>query len=130
MKTMNSTIHSRSKVRAEGRERVLPVMMDGSKQALALLSAVTTATALVFLGIWISGFEAPHFVGAAIWAMGFVFLGIAVDKRGLVAIAHLVSGLTMLLLAWLQSTVSADFTMVSGVVLAAWASVLVFRQLR
>jgi hypothetical protein len=62
--------------------------------------------------------------------VGFVFLGIAVDKRDPGAFLLLVTGLALLVLAWLQTAVSSDYAIVSGVLVAGWVAVSIFKRLR
>lgn len=130
MKTLHSTFQSNAKVARGNRGPVLPVVVDGTREVLALLSATTMAIALVFTGIWASGLEATDIVGAVCWGLGFIFIGNSIDKNGPAAVLNLFSGFAMWIVAWLQSAVSADFTIISSVILAAWVSVAVFRKLR
>ena len=96
---------------------------------LASLGALTTATAIVLLSVWMAGVEISNMVDASTWGLGLIFLGLAVDNRKPTAIFQVATGMALLVLAWLQHTVSPDFTIVSGVLVATWVAVRVFRQL-
>ena len=109
---------------------IVPVMTVSIREMLALLSALSAATGIVLLSVWVAGMEISNILGAATWGLGFVFLGLAVDNREQTARWQLVTGLALLSLAALQYTVSPDFTIASGVLLAIWVAVGMFRQLR
>ena len=97
---------------------------------LAVLGAAVVSVAFVMFSVWVAGLETTGIVAAATWGAGFVFFALAVDNRARSAFLQLGSGATLLLLAWLQNAVSPEFTIVSGVLVAAWLAVATFRQLR
>ena len=100
------------------------------REFLALLSAVTSAAAIVLLSVWVAGMEMTAILSASTWGVGFIFLGVAVDNREPTAFFQLATGIALLALAWLQNAVSPDFTIVSGVLVAAWVAVSLFKRLR
>ena len=96
---------------------------------LALFSALTTATGIVLLSVWTVGMGIDNILGAATWGLGFIFLGLAVDNRGLLGLVQGSTGVTILSLACLQNMVSPDFTIATGALLASWVAVVIYRQL-
>lgn len=129
MKTLNTTFQE-TNVPTGTRQHIIPAVRLNMRAALALLSAATAATAIVFFSVWLAGMEINDIVGASTWGLGFIFLGLAVDNRKPVGILQLISGLALLVLAGLHSVVSADFTIGSGVLVATWLAVLIFRYVR
>ena len=67
---------------------------------------------------------------AGTWGISFIFLGMAVDNREPTAFFQLSTGLALMVLAWLHFTVSAEFMILSGVLVATWVSFELFRRLR
>jgi hypothetical protein len=74
--------------------------------------------------------EVTAILSASAWGVGLIFLGLAIDNREPKAILQLLTGISLLVLAWLQNTVSPDYTIFSGVIVASWAAVATFKQLR
>jgi hypothetical protein len=101
-----------------------------TREVLATLSAVTAATAIILLSILAAGVEFTNIIAASNWALGFVFLALAVDNRNSTPVLQLLSGLTLIGLAWLQANVSSDYAIASGVLVAAWVAITLFRKLR
>jgi len=98
------------------------------REILGLAAAVGVAAALVTLSAWLAGRAPGPLLAACLWGLGFVFLGLAVDSRGLRAIFLAMTGLALPVLAMLQDRVSPDFMIVSGVLLAAWAGHGILRR--
>ena len=130
MRTYTATIQENRKTETTARAGNLPAMDFSFREMLALLSALTTATGITLLSVWMVGMGIDNILGVATWGLGFMFLGLAVDSRGLKAFLQLSTGVALLSLACLQNIVSPDFTIASGVLLATWVAVVVFRQLR
>jgi len=130
MKTHSVTIQQYWQLQTVVKQRFIPLMGVSIHRTLAFMSALTTATAIVLLSVWMAGVEASNIVDASTLGLGFIYLGLATDNRGTTAIFQLVTGITLLVLAGLQHTVSPDFTIVSGVLVATWVGITVFRQLR
>ena len=130
MKTLATTIHHNGELSIRTGRHLVPVVKASVKEVLALIAAVTAAAAIVLFSVWVSGQEMTGVLGAAIWGVGFVFLGIAVDNRDPGAILLLVTGIALLVLAWLQTSVSPDYAIVSGVLVAVWVAFSTFKRLR
>jgi hypothetical protein len=130
MSTYTAPIQENRRFQTSSVQERIPAMAISIREILALLSAVTVATAIVMLSVWVAGMEVTAILGASTWGVGFIFLGLAVDNREPTALLQLGTGVALLVLAWLQNTVSPDYTIVSGVVLATWLAVAVFRRLR
>jgi len=120
--------HHRFHTRADS--NIVPVVVDSFRETLALLSAVIAAIAIVMLSVWVAEMEIQNMFGAFTGGLGFVFLAMAVDSRESFAVLQSLTGLSLLVLAWLHSSVSPDFIIVSGILVALWVAATLFRQLR
>ena len=120
MKTYFQPIQQNWQLQTLAKQRLIPFMVVPIQTILAFLGALTTATAIVLLSVWMAGVEISNIIGAGTWGLGFIYLGLAVDNRKPTAIFQLATGIALLVLAWLQHTVSPDFTIVSCVLLATW----------
>ena len=69
------------------------------------------------------------FLGVSSWGTGFIFLGLAVDNRGPLALFQVASGVALAVFALLQNSLSPNFFLLSGVLLASWVAFAVFRRL-
>lgn len=126
MKTLTSTFRGSRELETREFETLAGKKWIGSMAAslseiLSLAVAVAVAAALVTLSVWLAGKATGPLLAASTWGLGFLFLGLAVDSRGLRAVLLGVTGLALPVLAQLQDRVSTDFVIVSGVLLAAWA---------
>ena len=130
MKTLTAAAQQNQKIQIGRGELIVPGMAASIREILALLSAVTVATSIVLLSVWIAGLEWTNIFSALTWGGGLVFLGLALDKRGPTIYFQSVTGLVLLVLAWLQNSVSPDFIIISGALLSAWAAITVFFHLR
>lgn len=110
--------------------RAVPAVVDSFRETLALLGAVSVAITIVMLSVWVAGTPMQAIYSASTWGIGLVFLAMAVDSSFSEAFLRAVSGLGLLILAWLQGSVSADFTVVTGMLIALWAATSLFRRLR
>ena len=84
----------------------------------------------ILLSVWGVGLETNGPVSASIWAVGFIFLGLAVDNNEPKAFLQLLTVIALLVLAWFGSYVSPEFVIVSGFLLAGWVAASLFRHLR
>lgn len=109
---------------------IVPVVVDSFRETLALLAAVIAAITIVMLSVWVADMQIQNIFGAFTWGLGFVFLAMAVDNRGLMAALQAFTGLSLLVLAWLQSVVSPDFIIASDILVALWVAATLFRRLR
>ena len=130
MKTLTVPIRQDRQLQTTTGLPTFPAMNVSIREILALLSAVISAAAIVLLSVWVAGMEVTAILSASTWGIGFIFLGVAVDNRDPTAFFQLVTGVALLALAWLQNAVSPDFTIVSGVLVAAWVAVSLFKRLR
>ena len=130
MKTLTSQFNQHRELQTNTGQKFVPAVTASINEVLALFSAVSAATAIVLLSVWVAGLEMTDILGAAIWGVGFIFLGIAVDNREPGAFLQLTTGVALLVLAWLQTTVSPDFAIVPGVLVAAWVAAGLFKRLR
>jgi len=128
MKTLTSTIRGTRELETRiGRQWLGSVAMY-LREILGLAVALIVAAALVTLSVWLAGRPAGPVLAACSWGIGFIFLGLAVDGRGWSAIIRAMTGVALPVLAVLASRVSADFMIVSGVLLAAWAGHSVLKR--
>jgi len=107
----------------------VPVVVDSFRETLALLSAVIAAIAIVMLSVWVAGLAIQNVFGAMIWGLGFVFFAMALDSKDSLAALQSLTGLSLLVLAWLHNTISPDFIIASGILLALWVAAALFRRL-
>ena len=130
MTTYTAQFQQHRRVQLASGKNILPVVRTSINQSLALLSVITSAVAIVLLSVWVAGLEFSTIIDAGIWGVGLIFLGLAVDNDEPIAFLQLTSGIVLLALAWLQYSVSADYIIVSGVVVAAWVAFAMFKRLR
>lgn len=130
MKSLTAPVHESHRYQKSIVQNQIPDMVISVREILALLSAVTVATAAVMLSVWVTALSLGGIVGALTWGLAFVFFAMAVDRQPRVALLQLATGASLIALAWLQSAVSPEYTIVSGILLAAWAAVAVFKRLK
>ena len=130
MKTLTAPIRQDRQLQTATVQQPVPALNVSIREILALVSAVTSAAAIVLLSVWVAGMEVTAILGASTLGIGFIFLGLAVDNNEPTAFFQLATGVALLALAWLQSAVSPDFTIASGVLVAAWVAVSLFKRLR
>jgi len=130
MKTVVSTLHQNRELQSPTSKKILPAVAASVNEVPAMLGAVSAAAVIVLLSVWVSGLEMTGLLGAGVWGIGFIFLGFAVDNRDPGALLQLATGVALLVLAWLQTSVSPDFAIVSGMLVATWVAVGLFKQLR
>ncbi len=94
------------------------------------LVAFATGLALLTVTIWtVSDPGLAIYMRAFTWSAGFVFLAVAIDtQRPTTAIAVLVTGITILLIAVLSTHTGAGITVVSSLLISAWLTVAIYRQ--
>jgi hypothetical protein len=130
MKTTTTSIPQSRHFYIQPKQGHFMSVVISTREVLATLSAVTAATAIILLSILAAGVEFTNIIAASNWALGFVFLALAVDNRNSTPVLQLLSGLTLIGLAWLQANVSSDYAIASGVLVAAWVAITLFRKLR
>lgn len=129
MKTYTLPMQQNRLVQTQVGPQLIPVTIS-ARVILALLSAVTVATAFVLLSVWLTGVLAGNLIGAGTWGLGFIFLGLAADNRGRTSLLQLLTGVVLLGLALLQAIVSPDFIYISSAVVTVWIALTVFRLLQ
>lgn len=129
MKTFSVSTHQNLKVKPGTSKKLAPILTASMRNIMALTWAGITAFTLVALSVWAAGMEINIYLGASSWGSGFIFLAMALDNGGKYARYQAMTGVALLVLALLQSSVSPGFMIVSGTVLAAWLSGAVFSRL-
>ena len=129
MKTVNASIHQNLSLESFTTRAHLPAIVASMRNILALSSAGLAAIAIITLSVWAAGLEITMFLGVSTWGVGFIFLGLAVDNHGRAALFQLITGVVLLVLALLQNSVSPDFLIGSGLLLATWVAVVLFKHL-
>ena len=130
MKTFTPSIHQDQQLHPTVGQRSFPVMATSFREILALLSAVLIAAVVVIFSVWVVDIEITGILGATTWGAGFIFLGLAMESQKQKALLQVATGVALMLLASLQITVSADYTIVSGVLVSSWFAFAVFKSLR
>jgi hypothetical protein len=130
MKIYSATIHREDEPRLDRRDRLLPKIAVSGADMLAALGAIAVASLVVLLSVLAAGVGVTGLLGAMSWGLGLVFLALAIDNHSPVSVLQCLTGLAIMLLAWLQFNVSPDFIVITGVLLAAWLSSSLFRTLR
>ena len=130
MKAFTAPIQQNRQFQMTTGQKLTPALSASIREIMALVGAVTMAAGIVFLSIWVVGMDLNNILAAGTWGVAFLFLGLAVDNREPAAFLQLITGVALLSLAWLQNNVSPDFAVVSGVLIATWVAVTVFRRLR
>lgn len=129
MKIVSTPIHQNQKLQSVAREKLIPAVTASVRETIALMVAVLAATVITTLTVWMAGLEISTYLGASTWGVGFIFLALAVDNRGRSALFQMMTGVVLLVLALLQNSVSPDFIIVAGVLLAIWLGVVLFKRL-
>ena len=129
MKIVSPSIHQNLKPQTVTSKGLIPAMVASMGDILALTFAGLAAIAVITLSVWAAGLEINTYLGLSTWGLGFIFLGLAVDNHGRIALFQLVTGAAFLVLALLQNSVSPDFIIVSGVLLAIWLAAVIFKRL-
>lgn len=128
MKTLTATIREPRELETAAGKGWLGSMTGFLREILGLAVAIAVTAALVTFSVWLAGKPAGPLLAACTWGLGLVFLGLAVDSRGLRAVFLGMTGLALPALALLQDRVSPDFVIISGVLLAAWAGQGILRR--
>ena len=83
--------------------------------------AVLAGTAVV-----VSMPQFDNYLQASLWALGLIFLALAVETRK--PLAYAISGLVLPAIALLSYNVATEWAMVAAAVLAAWVVYAVYRK--
>jgi hypothetical protein len=130
MKINTTSIQQDQLVHIRAKQGHFPSVLVSTREVLASLSAITAATAIILLSVLAAGVGFTNIFAASTWALAFVFFALAVDNRESKAALQTLSGLTLIILAWLQFNVSSDYSIASGILVATWVAISLFRQLR
>ena len=130
MKTLNTYVEENSWHSKSSFRQHLPAVSVSVREILALWVAVGMATMVVLSSIALAGSAAGSVIGAGTWALALGFFAMAVDAEGRKGLLQASSGLLLIGFAWLQNTVSPDYTIATGILMAAWISVAVFKRLK
>lgn len=130
MKINSTSIHQEHLVHIRAKQGHFPSTFVSTREVLASLGAITAATAIILLSVLAAGVELTNIIAASTWALAFVFFALAVDNRESKAVLQLLSGVMLIILAWLQANVSSDYSIAAGILVATWVAVSIFRQLR
>lgn len=130
MKTLHTYVeenlwHGKSSFRPR-----LPAVPVSVREILALWVSVGMATMAVLVSIALAAISAGSLIGAGTWALAIGFFAMAVDADGRKGLLQALTGILLIAFAWLQNTVSPDYTIGTGILMAAWVSVAVFKRLK
>jgi hypothetical protein len=130
MKTYNLEMHKHKLLNTPTTNRWGPGINVFVVEMLAILGALAVAISVILMSIWLATLDIKPLLGAGTWAVAFIFFALAFDKRGAAALLLAITGAALVVLAWLQNTMTADYVIVSGVLLATWIAVAVFKQFK
>ena len=129
MKTFSAPIQQQRNTQSFTTGRLIPVLALNIRNIMALMYSGLAAAVVITLSIWVAGMGINTLLGVSTWAMGFVFLAVAVDNRGRLALLQMTSGVALLTISLLQNSISPDFFILTGVLLATWVAFAVFKRL-
>jgi hypothetical protein len=99
------------------------------RAAVRAFIALVPAFAIVVGSAWLaSAAELAVYLQAALWASGFVFMGLAIDAGKRVALAALATGIALPALAYLSSTTAIELGLVAAALVAAWVAAAIYRR--
>ena len=111
-------------LRRSARSMVALAKAESARRLLMLaMIATLPAIAITVLTVWAQGTGGAAYVSAGFWATGFVFLALVVDGDGPPTAWFAVSGITLMILAWLSHSVAPEFGVVAGFLVAAWLTI-------
>lgn len=129
MKTVSTSFHENPGRQAASSRQPVSAMLAPVRSIMSVAWAGLAALVVILLSVWAAGMDIHTYPGVTTWVAGFIFLGLAVDNNGRLAFYQMVTGVALLVLAQLQNSVSPTFIIVSGLVLAGWVAVVLFRRL-
>ena len=102
------------------------VLRWATRALLALLPAAAISLGATWL---VTLPEHVVFLQAALWAAGFVFIGLALESESVeVSILNLATGIALPVLALLSSRVAIEFAIVAATLVAAWVAAGLLRR--
>ena len=70
MNEYTTPIQQNQQFETEAEQGIIPVMVVPTHEILAVLSAITTATCIFPLSVWVSGTDISNFFTACTWGLG------------------------------------------------------------
>jgi len=129
MKTLTAPFEGSRKIHTADGHKWLGSITASLREILSLAVAVAAAAVVVTLSVWLAGRDIGPLMAACTCGLGFIFLALAVDGKGLLAALYWITGIALPALAFLQDRVSPDFVIVSGVLLASWAGHSILKRI-
>lgn len=129
MKYVYTPIEQNTKLATNVASGLIPGMVSTLRDLLALTGAVLMAAVIITLAVWMAGMQFNGFLAASTWGLGFTFLAMAMDSHGRLATLEVATGGLLLALALLQNSVSPDFGILAGVVIAVWVAPAIYKRL-
>jgi hypothetical protein len=101
------------------------------RQVARMILASIPAAALLIALVWAIGISGGSvYLQASAWALGFVFLGLALDSEKMGELGlHILSALALFALTWLSKSQGLELLVVAGAIPAIRLSVALFRRL-
>lgn len=91
--------------------------------------ALVPALAVIVGAAWaVTSPSLELFLQATIWTSSFVFFGLAIDSQKATIGLALASGIALMLLAWLSSSVASEFIIVAAALIATWFAAAILRR--
>jgi len=129
MKMIIWSTHQNTRTESGVIARLASAIAGSLGDLLVLGAAILTSSLIVMLTAWLTAMELNALIGASAWGVGFIFLAMAIDGRGRLALLQSISGGAFLILAMLQNSVSTGFGIIAGVLLSIWVGALVYKRL-
>ena len=76
MKTFTAPLQQNRQLETITGQKFIPLVKASVGDILAMLSAVTAATAIVLISVWAVGMGINDILGAGSWGLAFIFLGL------------------------------------------------------
>ncbi len=99
------------------------------RAVLMVLAAALPAAAVSIITILVISNGGLEYVSAAYWSAGFIFLALMIEDSGERGFLLAGSGIALMGLAWLSSSVAPEFGILAGFLVAAWVAAPVLRLL-
>ena len=129
MKYIYTPIERNTKLSTVVTNGLIPTMVGSLRDLLVLMSAVLMAAVIITMTVWMAGMPFNGFLAASTWGLGFTFLAMAMDSQVRLATLQFATGGLLLALAFLQTSVSPDFGIPSGILVAVWVAGALYKRL-
>ena len=100
-----------------------------SREALIASTGMLVAVVVILLSAWAATHQALLLLGAVSVALGFLFIGLAVEARHELAAALAATGIAMPVLGAMANSVAPEFGVLAGALVAAWIVYPTLRRL-